>query len=116
MKTFNDVHEINAYLGYDYDEYRYYSMTGQASQMFQGNEILNGGVANPKVGGTKVEKKNAAYYFNGNYSYDNKYLFQVMFRVDGSSQFGSNKRWAPFWSVGGGWSMHKEEFMSNLNG
>ena len=88
--------------------------TGQASQMFQGNEILNGGVANPKVGGTKVEKKNAAYYFNGNYSYDNKYLFQVMFRVDGSSQFGSNKRWAPFWSVGGGWSMHKEEFMSNL--
>ena len=37
-----------------------------------------------------------------------------MFRVDGSSQFGSNKRWAPFWSVGGGWSMHKEEFMSNL--
>ncbi len=114
LKTFNDVHEINAYLGYDYDEYRYYSMTGQASQMFQGNEILNGGVANPKVGGTKVEKKNAAYYFNGNYSYDNKYLFQVMFRVDGSSQFGSNKRWAPFWSVGGGWSMHKEEFMSNL--
>lgn len=114
LKTFNDVHEINAYLGYDYDEYRYYSMTGQASQMFQGNEILNGGVANPKVGGTKVEKKNAAYYFNGNYSYDNKYLFQVMFRVDGSSQFGANKRWAPFWSVGGGWSMHKEEFMSNL--
>lgn len=49
LKTFNDVHEINAYLGYDYDEYRYYSMTGQASQMFQGNEILNGGVANPKV-------------------------------------------------------------------
>lgn len=114
LKTFNDVHEINAYLGYDYDEYRYYDMTGEASQMFQGNEILNGGVANPKVGGTKTEKKNAAYYFNGNYSYDNKYLFQVMFRVDGSSQFGANKRWAPFWSVGGGWSMHKEKFLSKL--
>ncbi len=114
LKTFNNVHEINAYLGYDYDEYRYYDMTGQASQMFQGNEILNGGVANPKVGGTKTEKKNAAYYFNGNYSYDNKYLFQVMFRVDGSSQFGANKRWAPFWSVGGGWSMHKEKFISKL--
>ena len=114
LKTFNDVHEVNAYLGYDYDEYRYSDMTGEASQMFQGNEILNGGVANPKVGGTKVEKKNAAYYFNGNYSYDNKYLFQVMFRMDGSSQFGANKRWAPFWSVGGGWSIHKEKFMSNL--
>ena len=114
LKTFNNVHEINAYLGYDYDEYRYHSMTGEASQMFQGNEILNGGVANPKVGGTKTEKKNAAYYFNGNYSYDNKYLLQVMFRIDGSSQFGANKRWAPFWSVGGGWSMHKEAFISQF--
>lgn len=114
LKTFNDVHEISAYLGYDYDEYRYSDMSGQASQMFQGNEILSGGVANPKVGGTKTEKKNAAYYFNGNYSYDGKYLFQVMFRMDGSSQFGSNKRWAPFWSIGGGWSAHKEKFMENL--
>lgn len=114
LKTFNDVHEINAYLGYDYDEYRYHDMTGQGSQMFQGNEILNGGVANPKIGGTRNEKKNAAYYFNGNYSYDNKYLFQAMFRIDGSSQFGANKRWAPFWSIGAGWSMHKEAFISQF--
>ena len=114
LKTFNDKHDISAYLGYEYNEHRYFDNTGQASGMYQGNEVLSGGASNPKVTGKKTEEKNAAYFFNGNYAYNDKYLFQVMFRVDGSSRFGSNKRWAPFWSVGGGWNMHKEEFISQL--
>lgn len=62
----------------------------------------------------KTEEKNAAIFFNGNYSYAGKYLFQVMVRRDGSSRFGSNKRWATFWSVGGGWNMHEEDFIKNI--
>ena len=115
LKTFNEKHEINAYLGFEYNERRYYSNTGQSSKMYQGNEVLSGGASNPKVTGSKTEEKNAAYLFNGNYSYDSKYLFQVMFRVDGSSRFGANKRWAPFWSVGGGWNMKKEKFISDIS-
>lgn len=114
LKTFADKHEINAYMFYEYNERRYYDNTGQASKMYQGNEILSDGASNPKVSGTKTEERDAAYLFNGNYSYDNKYLFQVMFRVDGSSRFGANKRWAPFWSIGGGWNMHEEEFIQKL--
>lgn len=114
LKTFGEKHEINAYLGYEYNEYRYYDHTGQGSGMFQGNEILSGTASNPKVTGTKSEEKNAAYFFNGNYSYDSKYLFQVMFRIDGSSRFGADKRWAPFWSIGGGWNVHKEKFMESV--
>lgn len=114
LKSFNEVHEINAFLGYDYDEYRYFRNYGNAYNVYPGAEILNAGSGNPKIYGTKWEEKNAAYFFNGNYSYDSKYLFQAMFRVDGSSRFGSNKRWAPFWSIGGGWNMHKEEFISKL--
>ena len=37
-----------------------------------------------------------------------------MIRRDGSSKFGSDKRWATFWSVGAGWNMHKEEFISQF--
>lgn len=114
LKTFNDVHEINAFLGYDYDEYRYFRNYGDAYNIYPGAEILNAGSGDPKIYGTKWEEKNAAYFFNGNYSYKGKYLFQAMFRVDGSSRFGSNKRWAPFWSVGAGWNMHDEEFISRL--
>lgn len=50
---------------------------------------------------------------NINYSLKNRYLFDLSFREDASSRFGSNKRWAPFWSVGIGWNMHNEEFIKN---
>lgn len=115
LKTFNEVHEINAFLGYDYDEMRYWGNSGEASNIFIGAEILSGGAANHKVTGSKTEQKNSAFFFNGNYAYDSKYLFQVSYRRDGSSRFGANKRWASFWSIGGGWNMHKEKFISNLS-
>lgn len=114
LKTFNEVHEINAFLGYDYDEYRYRDLSGEASNIYPGAGIVNAGASNEKASGTKTEEKNAAIFFNGNYSYAGKYLFQVMVRRDGSSRFGSNKRWATFWSVGGGWNMHEEDFIKNI--
>lgn len=41
-----------------------------------------------------------------NYSYNNIYLFDGSFRLDGSSKFGKDKRFAPFWSVGVGVNVH----------
>ncbi len=35
-----------------------------------------------------------------NYSYDRRYLFDFSLKVDGSSNFGSNNRFAPIWSLG----------------
>jgi TonB-linked SusC/RagA family outer membrane protein len=55
------------------------------------------------------------YFANVSYAYDNRYLLDVSYRLDGSSQFGSNKRFAPFWSVGGGWNLHKENFLKHNN-
>ncbi|WP_437920310.1 SusC/RagA family TonB-linked outer membrane protein [Sphingobacterium sp. LRF_L2] len=48
-----------------------------------------------------------------NYSYANKYLMDATVRMDGSSKFGSNRRIAPFWSVGIGWNMHQESWLQN---
>ena len=114
LKTFADKHEVNAFLGYDYDEYLYWRNSGTANKIYQGAEVLSAGADDPEVSGSKTEEKNAAWFFNGNYAYDNKYLFQVSYRVDGSSRFGANKRWASFWSVGAGWNMHEEEFIRKL--
>ncbi|MDR6782382.1 SusC/RagA family TonB-linked outer membrane protein [Pedobacter africanus] len=47
---------------------------------------------------------------NANYAYDNRYLADVSIRRDGSSQFGSNKRFGTFWSTGLGWNVHNEKF------
>lgn len=52
---------------------------------------------------------------NLNYIYDNRYFADVAYRMDGASQFGSAKRFAPFYSLGLGWNVHQEKFMSGLS-
>lgn len=47
---------------------------------------------------------------NFNYIYDDRFFLDLSGRYDGSSQFGADKRWAPFYSIGGGWNIHKERF------
>ena len=49
-----------------------------------------------------------------NYSYDNIYLLDASLRLDGSSQFGSEKKWATFWSTGAGVNLHNYNFMKNI--
>ena len=49
-----------------------------------------------------------------NYTYDDKYLFSVTVRRDGSSRFGKNNRYATFPSVSLGWRLNREKFMQNL--
>ncbi len=48
-----------------------------------------------------------------NYSYDNRYLMDFSWRLNGSSQFGSKNRFGKFWSAGIGWNIHNEAFMIN---
>lgn len=48
-----------------------------------------------------------------NYSFGNRYLLQVSVRRDGSSVFGENEQWGYFPSVGAGWRISQENFMSN---
>lgn len=52
---------------------------------------------------------------NANYTFDNRYYADFSFRVDGNSKFGSEKRFAPFYSLGVGWNLHNEKFMKELN-
>lgn len=48
-----------------------------------------------------------------NYSYNNIYLLDASVRLDGSSEFGSDKRFAPFGSFGLGINIHNYEFIKN---
>lgn len=48
-----------------------------------------------------------------NYTLDNKYLATVTGRIDGSSKFGENNRYAFFPSVALGWLMSGEDFLKN---
>lgn len=48
-----------------------------------------------------------------NYSFDNRYLFTVSMRADGSSRFGSNNKWAYFPSGAFAWRINNEPFLKN---
>lgn len=50
------------------------------------------------------------FFGNANYGYDNRYFLDLSYRTDGSSKFGKNSRFAPFWSAGVAWNADKEHF------
>ena len=48
-----------------------------------------------------------------NHTYNNIYLADLTGRIDGSSEFGSDKRWSMFWSTGAGINIHNYDFMKS---
>ncbi|WP_140936711.1 SusC/RagA family TonB-linked outer membrane protein [Sphingobacterium lumbrici] len=48
-----------------------------------------------------------------NYAYDNRYLADVVYRLDGSTAYGSNKQYSPYYAVGLGWNLHNETFIKD---
>lgn len=48
-----------------------------------------------------------------NYAYDNRYLFDFVYRLDGSTAYGSNKQFSPYYAFGLGWNLHREQFVKS---
>lgn len=61
--------------------------------------------------GSQDISRSVGFYVNGNVIYDDRYFVDASIRYEGSSKFGSDQRYAPFWSVGAGWNIHKEHFL-----
>jgi TonB-linked SusC/RagA family outer membrane protein len=90
-----------------------------SAQGFSNDRFSNIGFAriykeNSGPGGDVIKSRTAGSFFSGNYSFKNKYLLDASVRIDGSSAFGADKRFAPFWSVGAGWNVHKEDFFKDI--
>jgi TonB-linked SusC/RagA family outer membrane protein len=114
-KTFNERH--NLYAGFDYsiqasNSYRYYFiLEGFASEK---RDFLGSAMQYEQDGiptGSESAYRRVGFTGNVNYIYDNRYYADLSYRVDGSSQFGSNDKFAPFWSAGMGWNLHRERFL-----
>ncbi|MDU1892592.1 MAG: SusC/RagA family TonB-linked outer membrane protein [Dysgonomonas sp.] len=52
----------------------------------------------------------ASFLLAFNYNYNWRYVLDFNYNVDGSSAFGSNKKFQNFWNVGAAWNIHKEGF------
>ncbi|MEZ5021054.1 MAG: TonB-dependent receptor [Bacteroidales bacterium] len=54
-----------------------------------------------------------SYYGRVSYNFREKYIFDAVFRADGSSNFAKGNRWGFFPSVSAGWIFTEEDFMKN---
>jgi TonB-dependent starch-binding outer membrane protein SusC len=61
--------------------------------------------------GNEFSEHNLQSYFGRlNYNFDEKYLFEAVLRVDGSSRFGKDNRYGYFPAVSAGWVASREDF------
>jgi iron complex outermembrane receptor protein len=70
-------------------------------------------LANNKPSGYALINELQSFFSRVNYSYQNKYLATVNFRMDGSSKFGANNKYGYFPSFSLGWRITEEDFMKN---
>lgn len=93
-----------------------FSAVGYITDKYSNPNFSNGYPEGGKPTSTINVARSASFYFNGNYSYDQRYLFDVNLRTDGASVFGVNNPFSTTYSFGLGWNAHNEQFFKNLMG
>lgn len=74
---------------------------------------INGGTVNR--GGEAINRETLVSFLSRiNYTLNQKYLFTFTFRRDGSSRFGSKKRWGNFPSGAFAWRLSDENFVKGM--
>ncbi|WP_245952565.1 SusC/RagA family TonB-linked outer membrane protein [Chitinophaga skermanii] len=64
-----------------------------------------------RPGGQEATTRRVSAVGNVSYSYNDRYFVDGSYRIDGASNFGTNSRYAPFYSIGGGWNLHHIDFV-----
>lgn len=106
--------ELNVLLGQEIFRNQIDNFTLEA-QGFASDKLRNVGSAGDPTGvnGFNTGWALSSFFSKVDYSLAEKYFLTASYRVDGSSRFGAENRWAGFYSVGANWSIVNEEFMRN---
>ena len=75
---------------------------------------LNAASTSIRSSTTESETSLASWFGRIQYNYYNKYLIALNARYDGSSRFGSDRKWGFFPSVSGGWKISEEDYLKNV--
>lgn len=116
-QAFAEKHQVYAGLSYNFaeDKNEFYEIKAEGisniNMDFLGLATLYEKNGHPY--GTEGIARRMGGILNANYTYDRRYFIDFSGKFDGASKFGSENRFAPFWSVGAGWNIHNEAFMGN---
>lgn len=110
--TFKNDHYLKFLVGYNYEQSNFKRLSTQRNGLIfeDANDInLALGQAIVTQGGWERWKIQGGFS-RLNYSYKDRYLFEVNGRYDGSSKFPANQRFAFFPSYSVGWRLSRESF------
>lgn len=112
-------HMVNVVGGFNFSssdrEVYGYSANGFTDDQFDAPSFANGYPSGDSPDYSESLKRAASFYVNGGYVYDERYLIDFNYRLDGASMFGTGNRFRNTWSVGTGWNIHKEPFMKDTD-
>lgn len=114
-KVFAEKHQVYAGLGYNFAQEKTENYSIKAEGISNINMDFLGMASLYEKDGRPSGNEGIARRMGGivnvNYTYDRRYFIDFSGKLDGSSKFGSEQRFAPFWSTGIGWNIHNESFM-----
>lgn len=117
-KLIKNNHMLNIVTGVKFDQ-RDARSSSYAVQGFVDDVFTNPTYAEQYVVGsclaTESTKRSASYYINTGYAYQNRYLFDATYRLDGSSVFGVDNKFSNTWSIGLGWNLNREKFLKDIS-
>ena len=115
-KTFGEIHSFTGLLGISWQETNFFRTSQEArgfsTDYFEFNNI-GAGSNNLTVGSDASRQALNSYFGRINYSLLNKYLVTFTGRMDGSSKFGDNNKYAFFPSAALAWRVSEEDFLSD---
>lgn len=109
-------HSIDALAGFEAYNYKYQNLQGSKENLYNPNiSEIDNAIGNPQAGSYTNNYATEGFLARVQYNYANKYFASASYRRDASSRFHPDNRWGNFWSVGGGWLMNKEQFLSDAS-
>ncbi|WP_109853078.1 TonB-dependent receptor [Aquimarina sp. AU58] len=108
-------HNMSAFGGYELQKTRNKFTDIQVENIPDGFVDLNAGSLPTEASTNRRQSGLNSIFLNAEYSYNEKYLISGSLRRDGSSTFKDDNQYGVFWSVGIGWNIANEEFMSSLS-
>jgi TonB-linked SusC/RagA family outer membrane protein len=116
---FGDNHNVDATVGYEQNLETYESSFSQAAYIADPKfkDVYSGlfDQTQSSQGGSRDVTAWQSVFGRLNYAFSDKYYATFTARRDGSSRFGTSRRWGFFPGASAGWRISREAFMSNIS-
>lgn len=66
----------------------------------------------PDVDSRQRSVRSEGLFLINQFTYGNRYIADILIRYDGSSLFGEDERWQPYWRVSGAWRISQEPWFN----